>query len=820
MLRQAGGVLGIAALMCAVLVGVTEPSTETTGPVAALLQLKHKSRQVLSAVACGHPVPIGTKCPATCPFTQQAGGNRCTQFCVAENECAHLHPARTFADDETFLCEPPCGNEMEDRIAGCQTCSKRGTCMECVALFSLQPDGTCFCQLHKIWIAVYTVLFVALLIVLHLFHRLWARPIVNESVVQAGLSRRGDNLPIDDRGVLPLWGTDVRNNEDVGGVGICLYFRALYVIGALIALMALIDTFLPQVLDECQTDSTADPGRPGWFRDRVATLLSGAYVVFLVVTCIFAAKTRHGFKIQMKRFAVEVVGLPADVRILPLQDPAAWSLGRSPKGELPELVGVSVAYEYHDDRWAVERHTDLRVDMPDAPAWFNIEDDEIQRFETSVLVHRTKSTGHAIAVFSTAQAVQRVEKSGLKLGGMTFKCRPLHTEPEGVLWHAFRRKPASWHKYAMGVIQLVVTILLWGALYVPYAIFYMYTNRIPGVRVGPVQDLLLGALIAVGNFIVACTVDVVVDRFDYRYKPDRDVHVMTLCFGCVFLNTICDIFMTLKYAQGASLDDAFDSPIDKHLGYGRVLARELMSLIMPGYLLIPYLLEPLMRIVLPFWIGKLVARSDRRVTKQVAVAWLRPPPVELSWRYADVCNNLCVCWVLLFLASPRAGEAMLFYLVFLVLVGCIDKYCVLRENRSCHTSQLLHKRFCMLWGCPLTFLAASVGYWVHQSSLEQYTGWHVICCFVVGHVVMYYSLISLILREHEEELVEDYQHVLRRHEAVGRTSTYFNTNPFCILRHDALAESPFLPGWEKFHKKLEADDTERRANLREAQASS
>ena len=39
--------------------------------------------------------------------------------------------------------------------------------------------------------------------------------------------------------------------------------------------------------------------------------------------------------------------------------------------------------------------------------------------------------------------------------------------------------------------------------YVPYAVTYMKTSRIPGVRVSMLMDLGLGALIGIGNAVVS-----------------------------------------------------------------------------------------------------------------------------------------------------------------------------------------------------------------------------------------------------------------------------------------------------------------------------
>ena len=59
------------------------------------------------------------------------------------------------------------------------------------------------------------------------------------------------------------------------------------------------------------------------------------------------------------------------------------------------------------------------------------------------------------------------------------------------VWHEFQREKPPLSAYAKGFAILFLVIISWSALYVPYAVTYMRSSRIPGLRVTPLMDLVL-----------------------------------------------------------------------------------------------------------------------------------------------------------------------------------------------------------------------------------------------------------------------------------------------------------------------------------------
>jgi hypothetical protein len=212
---------------------------------------------------------------------------------------------------------------------------------------------------------------------------------------------------------------------------------------------------------------------------------------------------------------------------------------------------------------------------------------------------------------------------------------------------------------------------------------------------------------------------------------------------------------------------------------------------MPGYLIVPYLVEPIFTIWLPKYLGVIVARADERVKEPLATAWVHCIPMELSWRYADLVNNLSLCWLLLFLSSPRGWEACLYYVCFLMLISFIDRCTLLRIARSWHTSRSLHQAFCFLLILPIGILGLAGVFWARQAIpfLHEHDVVHV---YIIAG--LFHALIFIAMHKHAHAGDpypggETYEQVYQRHLSHGRPGTYFSTNPIYELKKRAGIEA-------------------------------
>merc|ERR1719321_208989 len=611
--------------------------------------------------------------------------------------------------------------------------------------------------------------------------------------VDAGLAVRGHQVPLTPSGEqLPLFSTSMRHNQDISGIGATLYFRALVFMGVIVLLVLIVERTAPSshvgAIEACDMVSQApvEGGGPdNVYAKAMAISLGGAYFVVMAVLYNFTSNQRVGHHTNMAAFALEVKDLPGRIDEAFLEDPAFW--GVQPN----DVVGVSMAYDYVDHMWEVQATTMVFPDEPDMPLWWeggsegsNPKQDQASCLRLFNSLHRS---GSAIVVFRTTEAAKAAIQHGASVRGKAYPVRRMPAEPEGVRWHEFQREKPPLSAYAKGFAILFLVIISWSALYVPYAVTYMRTSRIPGLRVTPLMDLVLGVLITIGNLMVNLAVEGAVDLVQLRYKPLRDVCVLYMCICFLLLNTVCDVAITVVLAEGINLDDAFSKPVGPHAGYSRVLARELLALIMPGYLVVPYLVEPIFTIWLPKYLGIIVARVDARVKEPLATAWVHCIPIELSWRYADLVNNLSLCWLLLFLSSPRGWEACMYYIIFLCLISVIDRCTLLRIARSWHTSRSLHKAFCFLLILPTGVLGMAGVFWIRNAShaVYQYDPMTVYIVAGLFHILVF---VWMHRRAHAgEQFVggETYEQVYHRHLSHGRPGTYFNLNPIYELRKRA-----------------------------------
>lgn len=758
--------------------------------VHELAFLTQPNATVESEDACPKiPFPADSACSAACPYTQLLAGAPCKKLCVTSAMCQHTHPARVFADNRTMACEPACGDDMKDRLVGCEVCAGRGVCEKCAALFELTEKGTCKATWDGPVNWLYGGLGVVVVMIVVCVVMLWRRKPTNQQIVARGLEYRANQVPRFNGADLPLWQINLRQNQDISGIGTSLYFRALVFVGFLVLVVLVVERLVPAgaSLESCEAANNKPipgGGPDALYARTMSWSLLLVYLLVVGIICNFSHHQRVGHHVNMAAFAVEVGNLPETVEA-ELEDVAVWGVDQG------DLVGVSLAFDYTSKIWEMQVATMIFPEEPEMPMYWEAGEPDSNPPQDApscrALLESLRSTGTAIAVFRTVAAAQTALAHGCRVGGTVYDTRAVPAEPEGVRWQDFQRALPTWDKYAKGAALLVMTVVAWSILYVPYAVTYMRSSRIPGLRPDMLMDLILGVLIAVGNLCVTMAVEAAVDMLQMRYKPIRDVAVLRMCVWFLLLNTTADVAMTVVLAQGMSLDDAFSKPVGEHAGYSRVLARELLALIMPGYLVVPYLVEPIFTITVPKLIGTVVARTDTRVKEPLARAWLHASPVELSWRYADLVNNLCICWLVLFLSSPNAWKAQAYYILFLCLIASIDRYNILRVSRAWHTSRCLHQNFCFLLVIPCTVLALAVLFWLRQASFYVHEMNPKLVYFIglLTHFMFYSAALRFSLRGSAEPSSETYDDVLARHESHGRPGTYFNLNPIYELRRRA-----------------------------------
>jgi hypothetical protein len=378
------------------------------------------------------------------------------------------------------------------------------------------------------------------------------------------------------------------------------------------------------------------------------------------------------------------------------------------------------------------------------------------------------------------------------------------SEPPSLYWENFTEMN-FWPRIIFGMFVTLMTIILWLGVYMVYAVSYSKYVSVPGAKPSFFQDTLLGLLVAVGNAIVAQVVDIVTQWAGYRQKDRRDIAILSMAFLATLLNTACDLWMVMQIARGVQLTNNFQGKSD---GYDHVIAGELFGLIVPGYLIIPYIATPMIEHVLPYLMGTWYIRS-RKTSLRDAEACLACPEFDICWRYSDIMNNFTICSIMLIFISPNSYRVMIWLVIFLVMIMGIDKYKLLRQtSQTFYTTRRLDNAAQLWWSFPTGILASITVWWGCKAELLPWMkDHHTILCSVgfAIHVVIYLSLWTVTGRSVPPAKTEttSYEDMCTKLWEEGKVWSYFNTNPVFCLRSKYLDKQasfggspcvPYVPG--------------------------
>lgn len=414
-----------------------------------------------------------------------------------------------------------------------------------------------------------------------------------------------------------------------------------------------------------------------------------------------------------------------------------------------------------------------------------------------VIVSQPVVTEILVDIFSSPTA-PRFRKTAVSL-------QDVLSEPPSLYWENFTEMN-FWPRIVFGMFVTMLTIFLWLCVYMVYAVSYSKYVSVPGAKPSFFQDTLLGLLVAVGNAIVAQVVDCVTQWAGYRQKDRRDIAILSMAFLATLLNTACDLWMVMQIAQGVQLTNDFQGKND---GYDHVIAEELFSLIVPGYLIIPYVATPVIEHLLPYIMGTWYIRS-RRTSLRDAEACIACPEFDICWRYSDIMNNFTICSIMLVFISPNSYRVMCWLVIFLLLIMGIDKYKLLRQtSQTFYTTRRLDNAAQLWWSFPTGVLASITVWWACKAELLPWMKTHhkLLCLlgFVV-HVVIYLFLWTITGRSVPPAKTETttYDDMCDQLWVEGKVWSYFNTNPVVCLRSKHLGDEvpgcrthpcvPYIPG--------------------------
>jgi len=611
------------------------------------------------------------------------------------------------------------------------------------------------------------------------------------------------------------------------------------------------------------------------FPVRMTLALSFAYVILTALSLAYGRRQSlfaKAWRVQHRAhrdFAIFVSGLPASATDpLEIKNFFQAALDSAPRvgdrdarseSEL-QVVAASIAYDFGDSEHAVRDWMELLVEkietvlskrLPDAqvlqkltdPApskastelpplpWYNLyghtarmwfpprEDIQDWEKECRESLERVECSGHAYVVVSSALARDRLlalaghqlqwRSTGGELAGEPLKLDTCATEPPSVLWEAHGHIPSMW-QMARNVALLFSTIFIWALSFAPYAYYQIQTKALPGQELSIHVDFGLGMLIALGNNVVCIMIDVTTHHFGLLDKEALDTFTLGLIYVATASNTVLDIGIVLLALRGLSLDLAMHGTLDlSH--YDRILAHELFMLLVPGYLITPYLVAPMLEDIMPAWSKKRLIRSTTGASRFAAEKKYERPRFDLAWHYSDLLTNITVCLPLLMFGTHHMYAIMLCLLLCYCLTYAIDHFRLLRATtRTWQCTSKLDAAFSYWWSVPTGSIGAIALHWAIEGGLirphRSYETFLMVL-FLIFHCICYCYMMRW-LRSHafKQEDMDDgmsYEEMCKGHWHDFRFYDFVNTNPVQVLRSWLLPERvatkelvPFVLGKE------------------------
>mmetsp|Transcript_37341 Transcript_37341/g.79341 ORF Transcript_37341/g.79341 Transcript_37341/m.79341 type:complete len:1067 (-) Transcript_37341:41-3241(-) len=414
---------------------------------------------------------------------------------------------------------------------------------------------------------------------------------------------------------------------------------------------------------------------------------------------------------------------------------------------------------------------------------------KVDDVQASEVLAGLKATGSVILVLASeeaAKALLTAPTPHFPASEGELRFLSLAAEPPDILWDSFGRKLTS-IKVLKLILMFPAAILAFVALYVPYAVHYavVISNATGGPGEAGMQDFLLGLCIAGGNQLVSIVTYRITGQLGLIDKGQHDTLVLSMVFLGTFINTACDIGTIIVMTRGVVFGNLVYGE-NVHNGYDRKVATELMNLFVPGYILLPYAIAPIMENVIPYFTQRRNVQSQKAMTLRAAEKAMTPPEFDLGWRYADILNIFCMCLFMLLFTTPNGHYIMIWLLVFLMLLLWMDRLRLLRyTSQTFYTTEALSTAFSYWWALPTGLIGGITAWWASEAELLPLPAPLALAFALLLHVGFYCAIlhalfVAWVAPQPTQEF--SYTEMCQSAWSEGRVYTYFNTNPVQVLR--------------------------------------
>jgi hypothetical protein len=362
-------------------------------------------------------------------------------------------------------------------------------------------------------------------------------------------------------------------------------------------------------------------------------------------------------------------------------------------GSLPEYQGIR-KYLYQAEKLAFACE-DEKVDT------------SVRDQKTVELLKDLHTSSHAFIVFETEvirnEALNETRKQGgvkfeweedgaLKETMLTLQKKPY--EPQTVQWEHFHEGNTTTRKIMktfQGALMILGGLAIWTLVfYAPYAWSVYNFNYDNGQEPPFVYGFAFSMVVVIGNAIMYAICDVASSNIGFLFQDQKEACYMVSYTVACSLNIIADMLTTYIIAwkitvglgfrtyEGQPIEsvDRFTTRFETY-AMQRLLAENAYLYAWPSTYLIPFLIEPIITVWVPFELGRLILKSHPEILGSAAENMLCSAPMELG-RYSDLLLNVILGILIFYFPGGYTCQLFLFMVMAHIYIYCYDHYKVLR----------------------------------------------------------------------------------------------------------------------------------------------
>jgi len=426
------------------------------------------------------------------------------------------------------------------------------------------------------------------------------------------------------------------------------------------------------------------------------------------------------------------------------------------------------------------------------------------------MVEEMTSTDCAFVVFNTEHdrdvCCEKLEEEGFVYRGNQCTIRTIINEPDTIKWQNFGHTGAEqMANLFKGFGAIFLALCTWTIVfYLPYAYSIVGFNYDNGQQPGPIYAISFTMVVVAGNAIMYEVCAEVADGVGLRYQDNREALYMVLytvaCMFNVLLDFVTTYYMALMISselgfrtyEGVKIRDIDQFTVQfETFAMQRMLAENTFAYCFPGTFLVPFVLEPMITIVVPLKLAEWVVRSHPELIGHQADMLLCSFPMDLG-RYADILLNVFLGCLIFYFPGGKTHILFLGMVVSHIWIYGFDHCKVLRAIPTCNFASLDVDWWAQAMCAPVAAMILSClvfkancqdyGYCVKSNSILIYTS-----AAFVGHMILHLVCLQYLVPIMGKVMPEDhFENQTYKETATKIACSWFNANPIHCLRSQFL----------------------------------